>query len=65
MIEEPKCSERGCLNFLGVKQLGDGESTEVVYCRAFVDGIPYDISYGDNEHLELIENQGNEVIFES
>jgi len=35
-----------------VKRLGEEESTEVNYCKAFPDGIPDEIAYGDNKHTE-------------
>jgi hypothetical protein len=35
-----------------VKQDGDDEETERPVCKAFPDGIPEEISYGDNLHLE-------------
>ncbi|MFO7776003.1 MAG: hypothetical protein R6W89_09420 [Candidatus Hydrogenedentota bacterium] len=31
--------------------MGEDETTEVVVCKAFPDGIPHEIAYGDNEHL--------------
>lgn len=52
MLDEPKCNQRRCKHFLGAKYLGAGEETEVVYCKAFPDGIPDEISYGTNLHTE-------------
>ena len=31
------------------------ESTEMPVCAAFPDGIPFEISYGDNDHLMPVE----------
>ena len=50
MLETPNCFIRHCKHYLGVKRLGEEEITEVQYCRAFPDGIPGDIAYGDNRH---------------
>ena len=30
----------------------ESEESEVVFCKAFPDGIPNEIAYGDNPHLE-------------
>jgi hypothetical protein len=49
MLEEPSCSKRKCIHFLGVMNGGD-ESTERNYCEAFPDGIPRFIAYGKNRH---------------
>ena len=52
MIEEPRCSERQCKHLLGVKQDDGVEITERPVCKAFPNGIPVEISYGDNLHLK-------------
>lgn len=52
MLDEPNCYKRDCKHFQGVKWLGEGEQTEVVYCDAFPEGIPREIAYGDNQHLK-------------
>ena len=46
MLMEPKCYTRKCRHFVGVKWLGEEESSEVVVCEAFPDGI----AHGDNPH---------------
>ena len=50
MLQEPRCSERGCKHLTGVVNDGD-ETTERPCCEAFPDGIPVEIAYGDNLHL--------------
>ena len=55
MLIEPRCSVRRCKHFLGVVQPDGTESTERNYCSAFPDGIPGDIAYGDNLHLDPVE----------
>jgi hypothetical protein len=55
MLVEPKCSKRKCIHFQGARWLGDTESTEVVYCTAFPEGIPDDIAYGRNSHKKPYE----------
>ncbi len=32
-------------------------------CAAFPNGIPDEILFGDNEHLEPLPNQGNDFIY--
>lgn len=51
MIKQPNCSIRKCKHFRGVKWLGDTETTEVVYCIAYPEGIPGEIAYGDELHI--------------
>jgi hypothetical protein len=51
MLVEPECHRRGCLNFLGTNGEDDEEKQKLV-CRAFPDGIPPEISYGSESHLE-------------
>ena len=41
MLVEPKCSERGCKHFLGVKNATDDEVNDIVICEAFPNGIPW------------------------
>lgn len=64
MIEAPKCWERKCKHFLGVKQDEDGELNERVVCKAFPDGIPEEIAYGDNLHEKPLPDQGNDIVYE-
>ena len=63
MIEEPKCYKRKCKHYIGV--INDGlEENERHSCPAFLDGIPGDIAYGNNLHLEPSSNQDNNIIYE-
>jgi hypothetical protein len=64
MIAEPNCSKRLCKHFIGVKQDNEDEETERVVCKAFPDGIPSEIAYGDNLHLVPLHGQKNKIIFE-
>lgn len=54
MLNEPKCFVRNCKHFQGVQvrdpNTGDADSKYV--CRAFPNGIPDEISVGDNLHLK-------------
>jgi hypothetical protein len=50
MILEPNCNKRDCAHFIGVSQPDGTEMTECVICKAFPDGIPDEIAYGDNKH---------------
>lgn len=50
---EPECSKRGCRHFDGVLWLDqEQEKSEVVICSAFPKGIPEEIAYGRNLHIE-------------
>lgn len=55
MINIPECYERNCKHLIGVKQSDNTEMTEVNVCKAFPDGIPFDIQDGENLHLEPVE----------
>lgn len=52
MLVEPKCSERRCRHFLGAvsKDENDPEVDQRPCCTAFPQGIPVEISYGENDH---------------
>lgn len=67
MLLEPKCSERDCRHFQGVRYLrpDEGELSEVNYCDAFPDGIPDEIAYGNNKHLKPLPSQLNEIVYEA
>jgi hypothetical protein len=55
MLAEPRCSERGCIHLLGATSPHgdkDPEKDQKPCCEAFPDGIPDEIAYGDNKHLE-------------
>jgi len=61
----PHCYLRRCKHYLGIKRRDeDDESTERPVCSAFPAGIPDDISYGDDEHLEIDIRQENEAVYE-
>jgi len=56
MMREPRCSERNCKHFIGVLQddVLEHELTEQVVCKAFSQGIPDTIAYGDDLHLKPV-----------
>ena len=64
MLAEPKCFTRKCKHFKGIIQPDGTELTEVNYCKAFLEGIPYEIAFGDNLHKQPIEDQENDIVFE-
>ena len=64
MLLEPTCWTRQCKYFQGVKVDNEDEETERNICKAFPDGIPYDIAYGNNLHSKLFPNQVGNFIFE-
>ena len=63
MILEPRCSERSCKHYLGIIQPDNTEMTETCNCNAFPEGIPEEIAYGDNLHLEPLPEQKNEIFY--
>ena len=63
MLDTPECYKRGCKHYQGIKNDGE-ELTERPYCKAFPDGIPNEIAYGDDKHLKVRPVQKNKIIFE-
>ena len=64
MLPESKCRTRLCKHYRGTRLLDlDNPNSEVNYCKAFRDGIPLEISYGENDHLELTGGEYRELTF--
>ena len=63
MLAVSRCWERGCKHFNGISQPDGTEESEVNVCAAFPDGIPDDIAYGDNLHLEEVPGD-NGIVYE-
>lgn len=66
MLAKPRCVQRQCKHFIGVKRLvEDDEGSEVLVCKAFPDfGIPDDIAYGVDPHTEVHILQDNTITYE-
>ena len=64
MIETPNCWTRECKHYLGVRQPDNTEMSEMVYCLAYPEGIPDDIAYGSDKHLEVRTDQHNNIVYE-
>ena len=64
MIREPKCFNRKCKHNLRVIQPDGTEMIERNACDAYPEGIPNDIAYGNDLHLEVRPDQDNEIVFE-
>jgi len=64
MISEPNCYKRKCKHFLGVIQPDGTEMTETVNCKAYPNGIPPEIAYGNDKHLTIRADQNNNYVFE-
>ena len=67
MIAVTKCQERGCRHWRGVYPLDDKqhpEADERPRCKAFPDGIPAEIAYGDDLHLLPVKGD-NDIQFEA
>lgn len=52
MLPEPNCYKRRCRHFIGVEQPDGTEPSEYLVCAAFPAGIPAEIAYGNNLHLQ-------------
>lgn len=64
MIAEPECRKRGCRHFGGVEQPDGTESSEVVVCPAYPDGIPRRITLDGELHLTAQKDQVGSIVFE-
>jgi hypothetical protein len=64
MLGDPTCWTRECKYYLGIIQPDGTEATEVNNCKAFPDGIPNEIAYGNNKHLEVFPDQKNDIVYE-
>lgn len=58
----PNCydDDRQCRHFKGFKF--DGENPFPI-CKAFPDGIPEEIAYGDNRHEKPVKGQIGDYVF--
>lgn len=65
MIQEPNCHKRGCKHYLGVAQPNNEEKGERPVCSAYPDGIPEDIAYGSDKHLEVRKDQTGNYVYEN
>jgi len=55
MIPQPQCVKRRCKHFVGVTpDDGKGEEQRPI-CKAFPKGIPDEIAYGNELHLQSFE----------
>ena len=51
---QPQCDRRNCKHFMGLEWLGAEEDSETPVCAAFPKGIPDEIAFGDDLHLEPV-----------
>lgn len=65
MLAEPNCSKRSCIHFLGHDRLNGTDESLVHVCRAYPDGIPDEIAFGDDLHLEAKLGQVGPYVFET
>ena len=64
LILEPNCSKRKCKHYRGISQPDGTEMTERPVCDPYPGGIPDDIAYGRSLHLEVREDQDNQIVYE-
>lgn len=65
MLAEPQCYKRGCIHFTGIDQPDGTELTERVVCKAFPDGIPSEIAYGEDRHETVRDDQVGDYVFKA
>jgi hypothetical protein len=63
MLAEPNCWTRHCKYWIGVKSDGEDEENERSVCQAFPEGIPSEITEGDNLHLTPLPDQSNDIVY--
>lgn len=64
MLMNFRCFERKCIHFLRIEQRDGTEESEQVVCKAFPDGIPDEIAFGNNLHKEKYPGQKNDYLYE-
>ena len=64
MLSISECNERNCVHFLGVIQPDGTEISERYVCEAYPNGIPDDITNGYDLHLEVRNDQDNDIVYE-
>ena len=64
MLRRSKCFQRRCKWFKGIKQDNKDERTERYVCQAFPDGIPGEVSWGDNLHSKVLRGQQGSYVYE-
>lgn len=62
MLKPPRCYTRKCIHFIGVNGVDD-ESQDKVVCNAFPEGIPDEVAWGENLHLQMLPGD-NGITFE-
>jgi len=56
MLSEPRCNARRCRHFWGVSPGPEPEQRPI--CAAYPEGIPDEIAYGEERHLEPYPGDG-------
>lgn len=64
MLAEPNCHKRSCIHFLGHQRADGTDETLAHICRAYPNGIPSEIAFGNDLHLEVKDGQTGEYTFE-
>ena len=64
MLIEPRCYTRGCRNFQGHERLDGTDDTLTHICAAFPKGIPHEVAYGEDLHLEQRPDQVGLYVFD-
>lgn len=56
-VIEPRCYSRSCKHFVGAQAVSGVKKTDhcILKCKAFPEGIPESIAYGDNKHTQPVE----------
>jgi hypothetical protein len=64
MLAPSNCWSRQCKWYVGIIQPDGTEMTETNFCGAFPNGIPPEISYGDDLHDVVKKKQAKPYIYE-
>lgn len=64
MIGPAACFTRNCMFYKGVEKPDGTEQSEQHVCHAYLNGIPENIIAGTDLHLEVRDDQDNDIVFE-
>ncbi len=63
LIKAPRCFQRHCKHYQGIAPPDGIELTGRPVCKAYPNGIPDEIAYGNDLHHTVRDDQDNDITF--